>query len=128
MDAQIHNQQTCKGGINAVNDAMYALNGKWRIQIIVSLTDGPKHFKEIERSIDGITPKVLSKELRELALNEFIERKVYDGFPAEIIYELTPHSDSMKEIIESLMDWGKEHKAYVLKKSKTASAQRKVQL
>lgn len=112
----IHDQETCTESLNAVRDALYVLNGKWKMLVIVALTTGPKRFKDIQRSVEGITPKVLSKELRELELNEFIERKVYDTIPVQIIYELTPYSDSLKEIIASLVVWGKQHREYISRK------------
>jgi len=121
MVEKIHTEESCSGSIRAVKDALYVLNGKWKILVIIALSEGPKRFKEIERSIDGITPKVLSKELRELELNEFIERKVFDTVPVQITYELTPHSGSLKEIIGSLVVWGKQHRDYILKKRKSAS-------
>lgn len=122
MNKKIPDQGACKASINAVKDALYVLNGKWKILVIIALSEGPKRFKEIQRSIEGITPKMLSKELRELELNEFIERKVYDSIPVQVTYELTPHSDSLKEIIHSLVIWGKQHKAYILKKRKLAES------
>ena len=110
------NAEACNGTINAVKDALYAINGKWKLLVIVALSEGPRRFKEIERAIEGITPKVLSKELRELELNEFVERKVVDAIPVQITYELTPYSDSLKEIIYALKIWGTQHKIYILKK------------
>lgn len=118
MEEIIHETETCKASINAVKDALYVLNGKWKILVIIALSEGPKRFKEIERSIDGITPKVLSKELRELELNEFVERKVYNTIPVQVSYELTPHSDSLKEIIDALRMWGEQHKKFIQKKRK----------
>lgn len=117
---EIHNPETCKASINAVKDALYALSGKWKILVVIALSEGPKRFKEIQRSIGEITPKVLSKELRELELNEFVERKVYSGVPVQVTYELTPYSDSLKEIINSLREWGIQHREYIIKKRKEA--------
>lgn len=118
-------KEACKQSISAVKDALYVLNGKWKILVIIALTDGPLRFKEIQRAIGGITPKVLSKELRELELNEFLERKVYSGIPVQVTYALTPYSDSLKEIIGSLMVWGQQHKKYILKKRKKEKTARK---
>ena len=120
MSCITHDTGTCTESINAVRDALYVLNGKWKILVIVALSTGPKRFKEIQRSVEGITPKVLSKELRELELNEFIERQVFDTIPVQIFYELTPHSDTLKEIIDSLVVWGKKHREYILKKRRLA--------
>ncbi len=119
----IHDQETCTESLNAVRDALYVLNGKWKVLVIIALSTGPKRFKDIQRAVGGITPKVLSKELRELELNEFVERKVYDTIPVQITYELTPYSDSLKEIISSLVVWGKQHREYILKKRRLAEAE-----
>lgn len=124
MKNEIHNTTTCKASINAVKDALYVLNGKWKILVIIALSEGPKRFKEIERSIEGITPKVLSKELRDLELNEFVERKVYDSIPVKVTYELTPYSDSLKEIIQALVVWGQKHRKYILKRRTMANAEK----
>lgn len=117
---ETHTPETCKASINAVKDALYALSGKWKILVVIALSEGPKRFKEIQRSIGEITPKVLSKELRELELNEFVERKVYSGVPVQVTYELTPYSDSLKEIINSLREWGIQHREYIIKKRREA--------
>ncbi len=119
------NTEACNGALGAVRDALYVINGKWKLLVIVALSEGPRRFKEIERAIERITPKVLSKELRELELNEFVERKVVDTIPVQITYELTPYSDSLKEIIHALKIWGEQHRKYILKKEqgkKTAAA------
>jgi Predicted transcriptional regulators len=114
----IHDQETCTESLNAVRDALYVLNGKWKMLVIVALSTGPRRFKDIQRAVEGITPKVLSKELRELELNEFVERKVYNTIPVQITYELTPYSDSLKEIISALVIWGKQHREYISRKRK----------
>ncbi len=56
-------------------------NGNW--PIIIALRDGPKRFNELERLIVGITPKLLSKELRDLEANEFVTRTVYPTTPVK---------------------------------------------
>lgn len=104
-ESQTHPPEACTASIAAVKDALYVLNGKWKLPLIVALLNGPKRFKEIQRSLNEITPKVLSKELRELELNGFVERKVFNTIPVTINYELTPYSESLDEVIESLKSW-----------------------
>ena len=84
MKSENMDSSACKANITAVKDSLYVLNGKWKILVIIALSEGPKRFKELERAIEGITPKVLSKELRELELNEFVERKVYDTIHVKV--------------------------------------------
>ncbi|HET8572240.1 MAG TPA: helix-turn-helix domain-containing protein [Edaphocola sp.] len=121
MKEEEHNATNCQASISAVKDSLYVLNGKWKLPVIIALSEGPKRFKELERAIEGISPRVLSKELRELELNEFIERKVYDEIPVRINYELTPYSDSLKEIIGSLVEWGQKHRKHIMGKKKKNS-------
>jgi DNA-binding HxlR family transcriptional regulator len=107
---KLHTSEACKGSINAIKDALYVLSGKWKLPLIVSLHDGAKRFKDIQRALDGITPKVLSKELRELELNEFVIRKVFNTVPVTVTYELTPYSRTLDPIINALRQWGADHR------------------
>jgi hypothetical protein len=56
----------CMGILRPVRDALDILNGKWKLPIIVALTFGEKRFTEIAREVQGITDRMLSKELRDL--------------------------------------------------------------
>lgn len=109
-----HASVQCNGAVNAVKDALYVLNGKWKLPLIIALIDGPKRFNEIQRSLGEITPKILSKELRELELNEFIERKVFATVPVTVNYELTPYSDSLHNVLMELRKWGTEHRERII--------------
>lgn len=112
----VHSKGVCTQRQRAVQDALYVLNGKWKLPIIIGLSSGPKRFRELQRLMAGITAKVLSKELKELEMNEFVVRHVYDTTPATIEYELTEYSQSLNEIIEALSQWGMQHRARILKK------------
>jgi DNA-binding HxlR family transcriptional regulator len=108
--------------INAVRDALYVLNGKWKMPLIIALVNGPKRFKDIQRSLQDITPKVLSKELRDLEMNEFVERKVYDTVPVTVTYELTPYADTLGPILEALRSWGTEHRQRIVESRRSEPA------
>jgi DNA-binding HxlR family transcriptional regulator len=107
---EIHTQETCNASVQAVRDALYVLSGKWKLPLIISLTGGPLRFNQIQRSLEDITPKILSKELRELELNEFVTRKVYPTVPVTVTYELTPYSQSLNKVLEELRKWGLAHR------------------
>jgi len=111
-------KRSCKGDVNAVRDTLYVLNGKWKLPLIILLTEGPKRFNELQRTLGEITPKVLSKELRELELNEFLERRIVSTRPVCIIYELTPYSKSLDKVISELINWGTEHRQRIVKSRK----------
>jgi DNA-binding HxlR family transcriptional regulator len=106
-------KEACLGSINAIKDALYVLGGKWKMPMIVSLFEGPKRFKEILRDMETITPKVLSKELKDLELNGFVERKVFNTTPVTVTYELTPYSDTLKTIMNELRIWGVQHREHI---------------
>jgi len=106
--------EQCTASIGAVRDALYVLNGKWKLPLIVGLLNGPVRFKELQRALGGITPKVLSKELRDLELNGFVERKVFSTVPVSVTYELTPYSDSLGPIVDALRIWGTQHRQKII--------------
>jgi DNA-binding HxlR family transcriptional regulator len=114
MDRGSHSVESCNQSIAAVRDALYVLNGKWKIPLIVSLNSGPKRFKEIQRDLKDITPKVLSKELRELEQNEFVTRKVFNTVPVSVIYELTEYSKCLDDLIEALRAFGQQHRERII--------------
>ena len=117
---EIHSKESCTKSLAAVKDALYVLNGKWKLPVIIALNGGALRFKELQRMVEGITPKILSKELKELELNDFLTRKVNDTRPVTVEYKLTEYSDSLKKVIAELQDWGMKHRKRVFSKSKEA--------
>lgn len=103
-------KQACAGSLRNVLDALYVLNGKWKLALILSLVQAPKRFTELQHQLEGITPKVLAKELKDLELNDFIKRQVYPTKPVTIIYEATAYSDTLKTVLEELSTWGAQHR------------------
>jgi len=100
----------CKSHISAVRDSLYVIGGKWKIPIISALSGGPRRFGELLKILEDITPKILSKELKELELNEFITRKVYPTSPVTVEYALTEYSHSLGKVVLALSEWGAQHK------------------
>jgi DNA-binding HxlR family transcriptional regulator len=100
----------------ALQDTLYVIGGKWRIPIINSICNGNKKFREIERSIPGITRRMLSMELKDMELNKLVKRTVYAGPPVLIEYESTEYCKSFGGIIMEMIKWGREHKKMVTKK------------
>src|SRR4051812_20119705 len=86
-----HSSSECLRTILPVKDALEVLNGKWKLQIIISLTFGTRRFRQIAKEIPGITDKMLSKELKELEVNQLVKRTVIDSFPPAVEYTITEH-------------------------------------
>lgn len=102
-----------KEELMALQDTLYVIGGKWRIPIINSLCNGHKRFREIERSIPGITTRMLSRELKEMEANMLVRRTVYPDTPVLIEYEPTDYTRSFGNIIMEMIHWGREHRRKV---------------
>lgn len=99
-----------------IRDAIDVFGGKWKIPIITALnfyeTCG---FKELERIIEGITPKMLSKELKFLEENLLITRTVENTRPVTVTYSITEYGRTAKTVMSELYRWGVEHRKKVFK-------------
>lgn len=100
----------CAESIRPVRDVLDIINGKWKLPILIALSFGKKRFKELERQVEGISPRMLSKELRELEENQLITRTVYDSVPVSVEYNLTDYGKSLDGVIATLREWGKKHR------------------
>ncbi len=113
---QQHDAKQCTGMLLPVRDALDFLNGKWKIPIIISLSFGNKRFKEMATEIQGITDKMLSKELRDLEQNQLVKRTVYATVPVKVEYSLTDYGSSLDKVIAELRAWGVQHRKRIMKK------------
>jgi DNA-binding HxlR family transcriptional regulator len=100
----------CQGLLTAIGDALYVIGGKWKLRVIVALREGNKRFNEIQRTIDGISARVLSSELKELELNGFVKRIVHTQTPVVVEYEITEYADTLNDVLMTLADWGTMHR------------------
>lgn len=103
--------------VQPVRDVLDIINGKWKLPIIIALSFGAQRFKELERTITGISPRMLSKELRELEVHELVSRKEYNTVPLTVEYALTDYGKSLDEVIVSLRDWGLNHRKKLFSKA-----------
>ncbi|TGE09633.1 winged helix-turn-helix transcriptional regulator [Hymenobacter fodinae] len=99
----------CVQTMQALRHALLVVNGKWKLQIIVALHSGARHFRGLERSVPGISTKVLAKELKDLEAHQFITRTVHPGPPVVVEYEALPYARSLDPVIEVLKAWGLQH-------------------
>ena len=96
--------------IKYAQDAIYVLSGKWRMPIIISLYNGQYRYREIARSIPGLTFTMLSRELQAMELNNLVQRYEDPDFPKSVKYILTEYCQSLYPIVENLVEWGKNHR------------------
>lgn len=103
----------CMSRLVPVKDTLDIIGGKWKLLILISIWEGNKHFREIERSIPKLSTKVLAKELKELEENKLINRTIINGFPVRTEYSVTEHTGTLKKVIQELHNWGVNHRKRV---------------
>lgn len=103
--------------ILAINDTLNVITGKWKLPIIASLMFGKMRYSEIQKSVKGITPRMLSKELKELEMNSIVTRQVQHTAPITVEYELTDCAKGLQGVLEKMIEWGKMHREAVLANS-----------
>ena len=82
--------------------------GKWTLLVIRDLADGRTRFCELERSLEGISPRTLSLRLRALEEHAIVERKTYPEVPPRVEYVLTPKGEALLPVIEDMRRYGRE--------------------
>lgn len=106
---------TCSEKIRAIHDTMDVLSGKWKVSIIACLCFQPMRYSEILREVEGISGKMLSRELKDLEMNNLIHRKVLDTKPVSVSYEISEYGRSLKELTNVIADWGINHRKEIIK-------------
>jgi DNA-binding HxlR family transcriptional regulator len=83
------------------------LAGKWTILLIRDLADGRSRFCELERSLEGISPRTLSLRLRALEEQGVVERRTFPEVPPRVEYSLTEKGRALVPIIEDMRSYGR---------------------
>jgi len=101
----------CKSNIMGIKDSMSILSGKWKLHILGTLMLQDKlRFMELQRALGTISAKVLSKELRDLELNQLILRREIDGAIVAVEYEISPFGITLTPVIQALANWGNTYR------------------
>ena len=92
----------------ALLEILNVFSGKWKILIMGALLKEEIRFMEIRKLIPAITPRMLSKELKDLEMNGLVKRTVRDAAPVTIKYGLTESAKGLSKL--GLMAWALEHR------------------
>lgn len=112
MEIDPEDHDLCKKAfVMAIRDALNVVSGKWKLAIVCTLLSGPKGFADIERLLATISPRMLSRELRELEVNGAITRTEADDQGKGGKYVLTPSGERLEQVVFMLATWGTEHRA-----------------
>src|SRR4051794_34844269 len=84
------------------------ISGKWTLLIIRDLAEGRSRFCELERSLEGISPRTLSLRLRSLEAEGIVERRTYPEVPPRVEYKLTPKGEALVPLIEEMRSYGRD--------------------
>ncbi len=89
------------------------VGNKWRLLIIRNLLQKTCRFNELQKSLYGISQKVLTDNLRSLESSGLVKREVFPEVPPRVEYSLTELGQSLKPMFESISNWGYHYKNYI---------------
>lgn len=114
---QISEDEACKlAFVMAIKDALNVVSGKWKLAIVCTLLRGPRRFNEMERLLNGLTPRMLARELRELEVNGVVARLTSGtSSSAARSYALTVSGAQLEGVIISMAQWGVQHREQAVK-------------
>ena len=82
--------------------------GKWTLLVIRDLAEGPSRFCELERSLQGISPRTLSLRLRALEEEGVVKRQTFPEVPPRVEYALTDKGRALVPLIEDMRTYGRQ--------------------
>jgi DNA-binding HxlR family transcriptional regulator len=80
--------------------------GKWTLLLIRDLAEGSARFCELERSLEGISPRTLSLRLRALEEEGIVARHTYPEVPPRVEYALTSKGEALVPLVEDMRSYG----------------------
>jgi DNA-binding HxlR family transcriptional regulator len=105
-----HHKSTLHCGESCPTQAtIAAIGGRWKIVILWHLYGGKLRFSELRRKMPGISQKMLTEQLRQLAGHGLVTRTVYAEVPPRVEYAATPLGESLRPVITAIGDWGSTH-------------------
>lgn len=101
----------CPAGVT-----LRAIGGRWKVILLWHLFAGPHRFSELQRvmgqkTAKGVTPKMLTQELREMERDGLVHREIYREIPPRVEYWLTPLGESLRPVVDAMVQWGEQRMA-----------------
>lgn len=96
-----------------VTDVLRRVGDKWSVLVIVLLGKRPYRFNELQRGIETISQRMLTRTLRGLEGDGLVHREVFPTIPPSVEYSLTPLGESLLGPLSTLADWVVEHRAEI---------------
>jgi DNA-binding HxlR family transcriptional regulator len=92
-----------------IASAMEIIGSKWTALILRDLSEGPKRFSELERSVGSINPRTLSQRLDDLEQHAIVTRKSYAEVPPRTEYTLTQKGEDLLPVLQAMSTWGDKY-------------------
>jgi DNA-binding HxlR family transcriptional regulator len=96
-----------------LREVLDRVGGKWSIQILVAAVRQPVRFTALERSIEGVSRRMLTLTLRNLERDGLLVRTVYPTVPPKVEYSATPMAKELHESLLGLTEWADQHRGDV---------------
>jgi DNA-binding HxlR family transcriptional regulator len=103
--------------------ALDRIADKWTVLIVGRLATGTRRFGELRREIAGVSPKVLTQQLRELERDGLVTRRIYASVPPKVEYSLTPLGRTLVGLLDAVRVWAETHIETVLEAQQTFDRQ-----
>jgi DNA-binding HxlR family transcriptional regulator len=109
------------------------IGGGWKVLLVYHLaTKGVQRYADLRRLMPGISPKILTQQLRALEADAIVERTVYPEVPPRVEYQLTPLGATLRPVIDAMYAWGMQHgqrsaQRSVVKNATKSTGQEKVE-
>ncbi|MFD7057319.1 winged helix-turn-helix transcriptional regulator [Streptomyces mirabilis] len=105
----IPDPEQCRVVDDGITRVFHVLGKRWNGPILSVLMDRPARFASLRRAIPGISERVLSGRLAELAAAGLVVREVDEGPPLRVSYRLTHKGAALEPSLKELGDWSKQH-------------------
>jgi DNA-binding HxlR family transcriptional regulator len=89
------------------------IGNKWKLLILRDVLSGPKRFGELQRSLEGISQKVLTQNLRSMENDKILTRIVYPEVPPKVEYKLSELGEAMRPVFSAMESWGLDYKKVI---------------
>ena len=91
-----------------VETTIAAIGGRWKVLVIHHLLEDKLRFGELSRLLGGVSPRTLTRQLRELEDSGIIDRHVHQQIPPKVEYSLTPLGQELRPVLYAMHAWGQK--------------------
>jgi DNA-binding HxlR family transcriptional regulator len=105
---------TCAPEECPVREVLDRVGDKWSVQVVGVLGRGTHRFRELQRAVDGISQRMLTRTLRGLERDGLVTRTVYPTVPPRVDYALTDLGHSLLGSVLGLERWANAHRGDIV--------------